>query len=83
MSKFAKLYETEFGQILVKMDSDDDYCPEVRFYFKPKNLGVCSVAVQFKDTDDGWDRQENYFAEITSESASIMVAGAIEEMPGL
>jgi len=30
---FAKLYETNVGQILIKADTDEDGCPEVRFYF--------------------------------------------------
>ena len=37
---FAKLYETEVGQILVKID-EDDCVPECRIFFQPEGFGVC------------------------------------------
>lgn len=44
MNYFAKLFEFEdLGQVLVMLDRGDDG-PEVRLYFKPNGLGVCSVA---------------------------------------
>ncbi|HEP9000241.1 TPA: hypothetical protein VDU89_006973, partial [Pseudomonas aeruginosa] len=44
MNYFAKLFEFEdLGQVLVMLDRGDDG-PEVRLYFKPDGLGVCSVA---------------------------------------
>ncbi len=44
MKQFAKLFEFEgLGQVLVMLDRGDDG-PEVRLYFKPDGLGVCSVA---------------------------------------
>lgn len=58
---FAKLFETEeFGQILVKRDKEDAGY-EVRFYADCKRLsdevgeqlGVCSVAFVFEDSDKG------------------------------
>jgi len=37
--KFAKLYETDYGQILVKLDAcSETAVPEVRFYVKSKIL---------------------------------------------
>lgn len=75
--KFAKLYETEqFGQILVKIDSSNDdmeSVPEVRIYFEPENLGVCSQAVKFENSDEGWDKAEARFLEITEEKAINLV----------
>ncbi|WP_426427357.1 hypothetical protein [Pseudomonas palmensis] len=48
MSQFAKLFEfTDIGQVLVKLDDGDDG-PEVRTYFVPDGLGVCSIAMTFK-----------------------------------
>ena len=67
--KFAKLFETEkYGQILVKIDSSDDG-PEVRFYFQPENLGVCSIAHSFKDSDAGWLAAEKFFHKVDVEVA--------------
>lgn len=64
---FAKLYETEIGQILVKMDSNPEGEPEVRIYFEPRALGVCSLAVSFEESNDGYDKQEAYFNAMTQE----------------
>ena len=79
---FAKLYETdEFGQILVKLDqSDGDCVPEVRIYFEPENLGVCSTAFKYKDSDDGWDKAEKYFNEIDQSTAMSTVNGVIQQL---
>ncbi|WP_051560191.1 hypothetical protein [Marinobacterium jannaschii] len=70
---FAKVFEnTEFGQLLVKIDSDEGF-PEVRVYFEPPNLGVCSVAMKFKDTDSGWDSAEKAFEDIDEAACVAMV----------
>ena len=67
---FAKLYESKRGQVLVKLDtSHDHYVPEVRFYFQPREFGVCSAAVSFIDDDDGWDKAEKYFKSIDKKGA--------------
>jgi hypothetical protein len=75
---FAKLYETEVGQILVKMDSNEEYAPEVRFYFEPQGLGVCSLATSFKDNAEGWDNQEKYFNEMSKEQATSIVKATLK-----
>lgn len=68
---FAKLYETpEYGQILVKLDvHPDENTPEVRYYIQPHNLGVCSYALGWPDTDEGWDKAEQWFALVDEEDA--------------
>lgn len=60
---FAKLYETDLGQILVKKD-EGKTGPEVRFFFKPEDLGVCSVAVSFDNTEDGRNKADVAFEKI-------------------
>jgi len=66
---FAKLYEPEPGrQVLVKLDTGDEG-PEVRTYCEPQNLGVCSIAGSWPDTDDGWTAAEKAFEEMTEERA--------------
>lgn len=77
---FAKLYETHLGQILVKADADEEGRPEVRFYFKPQTFGVCSMAVSFADTDDGWDKQESFFNAVSQEKAVEVVNGVLSEL---
>ncbi|KAB0668963.1 hypothetical protein F6V30_14085 [Oryzomonas sagensis] len=81
MQKFAKLFETqEHGQILVKLDSGDDGAPELRYYFAPEGLGVCSMAINGKDTDKGWSAMAQVFDEQTSETASEVVADLKRQM---
>lgn len=66
MAIFAKLYKPRLGvdsQILVKLDKTW-FGPEVRIYHQPKDKGVCSVAFEWDDTDDGWDKAEKYFNSV-------------------
>lgn len=70
---FAKLYGTDNDQILVKLDEGESG-PEVRFYFQPEGMGVCSVATGFADTDAGWDKAEEAFKNMTEETARKLVA---------
>lgn len=59
---FCKLFETpEHGQILVKLDTNDDNHPEVRFFASPEDLGVCTVAPAWPDTEEGWAQALAYF----------------------
>jgi len=77
-SPFAKLFDTDHGQILVKLDAGEEAEPEVRFYVKPDGLGVCSLALKFKDTDEGWDAAELVFDKIDKERAIAAVADVID-----
>ena len=80
MSEFAKLYETEScGQILVKFDSGEEG-PEVRFFFEPQGLGVCSIALQYDDNDDGWDKAESVFNKTDKEKSVAIVSKTIAEL---
>ena len=76
---FAKLYETKYGQILVKLDNDnDDSVPEIRFYFKPPELGICTIAVLYKDTAEDWDKANKILEQITEEDATRHVGKALD-----
>lgn len=63
MKSFAKLYETERGQILALRTQNDDGNPAVEFMFNPENesFGLCSFSVCFEDTDDGFDKRDKAF----------------------
>lgn len=71
---FAKLYGPDEDQILVMLSNDEERAPEVRVYFQPKDLGLCSTALKFPDTDSGWDKAEAAFAEMNEEKARRMVS---------
>lgn len=78
---FAKLYESGiYGQILVKRGSSNEECaPEVRFYFKPPGLGLCSTALTFNDNDEGNDSADELFERVTLELAEETVGNLIAE----
>jgi len=78
---FAKLYETEVGQVLVKLDSSPEECvPEIRFYFMPPGLGVSSIAISFQDSEEGWDKAEIGFNNVDEEKALSLAKIAIDHL---
>jgi hypothetical protein len=76
---FAKLYDTELGQILVKLEDEDEGL-EVRYYFVPEGLGLCSVAVKFEG-DDNWEKAEKYFKAVTKEKSIEVAKEVIDIFP--
>lgn len=79
---FAKLFGSDDNQVLVMIDSGDDG-PEVRFSFKPQEMGVCSFAARYDDTDEGWDSAEAFFDSVTEEAARNIVAKASRDLANL
>ena len=72
VGKFAKLYETEkYGQLLVKLDTGAQGEPEIRFYFEPKGLGVCSYSLEYPNN---WDTAEAAFECVNEARAIAIVA---------
>jgi hypothetical protein len=83
MDKFAKLFETDLGQILVKLDANDEECPEVRIYFQPPDLGVCSVALSGWGSDeDAWDKADKCFSICTKEKCRSIVSEQLKFLSG-
>lgn len=83
MGIFAKLYQFDsVGQVLVKLD-DEENGPEVRLYFQPEGLGVCSSAFNFKADENGseWDKAEQAFELVDAEKAEKIVLGVLETLP--
>jgi hypothetical protein len=73
MSEFAKLFGTGDDQVLVMIQGGEEGDPEVRTFFQPKDLGVCSVAMKFTDSDAGWDSAEAAFDKIDEAKARAIV----------
>ena len=71
---FAKTYQTDKGQILALMETDEEDKPCIKFYAKPESLGVCCVSLSFNDTEEGWNQCEKVFSDITQEKAEGAVA---------
>lgn len=78
---FAKLYGPDDKQVLVKLDQGDNG-PEVRFYFNPPGLGVCSTALIFTDDDTGeaWEKAEAAFAKVDEQHAMAMAKRVENEL---
>lgn len=80
---FAKMFDSEkYGQIVVICQGADDTGePEVRFFFQPPSLSVCSLAMKFSDTDDGWGAQEKAFTTLEICTAEKIVGQIIDNIP--
>lgn len=79
---FAKLWGTGDDQILVKIDEseDEDSAIEVRVFFIPPGLGLCSFALKFQGEDD-WDKAQKLFDKLDEQLVRKMCDSAIREMP--
>ena len=81
MNKFAKLFETDVGQILVLLEENNEGCPEIKILFKPDGLGVCKITLYgFKDSDDSWESAEKGFDNTSEEIAYNVVKKTLEEL---
>jgi hypothetical protein len=69
MSEFAKLFGSGDDQMVVMIQSNEKGDPEVRVYFQPKDIGVCSFALVFSDTDNGWIAAEKAFESVDEKKA--------------
>lgn len=77
--EFAKLFGTGRDQVLVKLDGDEANQPEVRIYFKPPGLGVCSIALNgWKDNEADWKTADEAFAKVDEAAARSMIKSAME-----
>ena len=81
MNKFAKLYETELGQILVKQDEGEKGA-EIKIYFTPEDLGVCSVGLNWpKDNNETQlEKADSAFEKMTKESALALVSKFLKQL---
>jgi hypothetical protein len=78
---FAKLFGPPDAQLLVKFDAAADTGkPEVRVFFEPPGLGVCSVSVAFEDSEEGWANAEHAFEEMDESRARSGAAAAMREL---
>jgi len=81
MEKLAKIFETDkVGQILVKVDADENSKPEVRYFFSPKDMGVCSMAVTFDDSDSGWNSADKLFDKTNEEQALKVICEIMDKI---
>lgn len=84
MNIFAKLFISEkYGQLVAMSQENDEGAPEVRVFCQPPEMGVCSAALTFKDTDKGFDDRDAVFSKFDVEKAEVLaeqIIKSIEEM---
>lgn len=79
MNTFAKLYETDIGQIVVMRHMGEDE-PEIRIYINPNGNGVCWASVGFSGCDAGRDAANRFFAGMTAELAVKVASEAFDTL---
>jgi hypothetical protein len=81
---FAKLYETERGQILAMRQAGDEG-PEIAFHFYPgvEGLGVCQVKLGFEDNEAGDEKADAAFESLTEEGVKQRVFAQMDEIKSM
>jgi hypothetical protein len=81
MKKFAKLFETELGQILVMRESDNDEGDAVSFYFDAGVAGLSTTKTKlgFENEEDADDT----FEEMDETKAQRIVGEMIQEIQAM
>lgn len=78
---FAKIFGPDEDQVLVKIDTGENNNPEVRVYFKPEGLGVCSFSCDWDDdSDESWELAERYFNIIKEQDVRDIINQIIAEL---
>lgn len=75
MGVFAKVWgdgSDENPQIVAILQRGEEG-PEVRVFHEPPDFGVCSIAWQWEDDEDGWNQAEAIFRDLIEETARGLV----------
>ena len=85
MTKFAKLYETERGQVLVMRDTDDDYKPALKFFFYvgTESIGMSAFVMSFSDDESGEEKADTAFNNVDQELAISIAFQQIDKIKNL
>jgi hypothetical protein len=67
---FCKVFRHADSQVVVLLDPCGEDGPEIQFKARPTGLGVCSVALSFEDTDEGYEKAGQVFEEIGEEQVA-------------
>lgn len=76
---FAKLFGTDADQVLVKLEPTDDGAPELRVFFEHDEV-VLSIGELFSDSNDGWLKARQAFADMDEAKARAMADEARRDM---
>lgn len=71
--RFAELFDTELGQVVVLHQLREEG-PEVRVFWVPEGLGVCSFALIFPDTEEGEAKAQSTFEGMNEAAALELIS---------
>lgn len=85
MTEFAKLYETERGQVLVMRDTDDDCKPALKFFFYvgSESIGMAGFVMSFSDDDKGNAAADTAFRNVDEALATSIAFQEIDKINNL
>lgn len=69
MKNFAKLFESDRGQLLALRCANENDAPCIRIMAEPENFGLCEVAINFSDTDAGYASAQKALDSMSVEAA--------------
>ena len=80
---FAKIYDTEFGQILITNDTrenqDGDDVASINAFFKVnENFGICEISLKFAEGDE--QECDKFFDDMNKDTATKMVRETINSL---
>lgn len=78
MHKFAKLFETDIGQVLITKEYDDS--PELAIHFALSNGVRATPKVAFEDTDEGEAKRNAAFDSLDAEKVMEEVVPIYESL---
>ena len=81
--RFAKLFEyPDVGQVLIKVDGDDENIPEIRYWFDAgvEGLGITSIAYQYEESDKGWDLADEVFSKLDKDNVKKLIDKIIKDI---
>lgn len=71
---FAKIFDSKkHGQIVAIKQKNDEELPEIKVFFYPEGLDVCSIGIGFTDDDDGWEKRDRGFEALTVKEAEVWI----------
>ncbi len=81
---FAKLYGSGDDQVLVVLNLENDAGnPELRYYFQPKGIGLCSATRYWPNHVAGALGARLAFDCVCEQSARAFIAPSLEEVANL
>ncbi len=78
MEDFARLFETDAGQVCMIISENDDEKTELKIYFAADELSTSSISMTMKDNSDkSIESARKIMREATKESVTRLITGIV------